>query len=301
VPENAYFERLHELGYAINVYQTDFLDYCASADVAACRTERTAGLGPIARSSLPVGDKAAVIMLSFWALSDFARVAAHFYDAGAAATGLPVLDFDFTRRAGTVNALADFDRLIADLREAQPGEAYFAHILLPHFPYATRPDCSLKGKSEWLSRGSYGATLEERQRAYFDQLGCVTTKVGEALAAVASSPAWERSVVVIHGDHGSRITEWDPTVENVGRFGPADMISGYSTLFAIRAPGIARGYETARSPVADLLASFAGSGFRSAPALESPADRPSVVLDDRNLKPVRRHDLPADWAQRRGG
>jgi hypothetical protein len=44
------------------------------------------------------------------------------------------------------------------------------------------------------------------------------------------------------------------------------------------------------------LAALAGSGFRSA-AVELGADFvPSIVLEDLNWKPSRRHDLPDSWA-----
>ena len=301
IGKNAYFDRLRALGYEIKVHQNDFVDYCANGPVRSCVVSAAAHLGLVAESTLSTGDKAKVILYGFSWLADLARVALHLYDTtalrlGAYGLDLPIVDFESKRRPSSINALAAMDTLIADLGAARPGEAYFAHVLLPHYPYATRGYCSLKRQSEWLAQASVGVSLKKRQRAYFDQLDCVITRLGDVVDAIAASPAGENSIILVHGDHGSRITNVDPTVENLGDFAESDLLSGYSTLFAIRAPGIAPGYDSARLPVASLLAALADSGFNAIPA-GGQDGASTVVLEDQAWRPARRHPLPATWGR----
>ena len=72
------------------------------------------------------------------------------------------------------------------------------------------------------------------------------------------------------------------------------MIAGFSTLFAIRAPGVAPAYFTEREPVPSLLRDFARSDFRSAPH-PAPLPAPFVYLADEDWKPVRSVPLAPSW------
>lgn len=300
VGHNRYFDRLGQLGYRVRVYQSDFLDLCASPAVESCTVQRAVDLKPVAGTSLGATEKAALILYGFASLSEAAKKSARLYDLAAsrlAQTGvrLPLLEL---HQANATGALVAFDRVIADLRHARPGEAYVVHLLLPHHPYATSRNCDFKPLYEWQLRRSPLVTRNQRELAYFDQVTCATTKVGAALRALAASPGGARSIVIVHGDHGSRITQRDPIVENVGRFDERDLINGYSTLFAVRAADIEPGYDSTHVPVAQLLSALASSSFSSATVDLPPGFVPSVVLENRDWKPIRRHELPTSWTTR---
>ncbi len=299
IERNLYFDRLRELGYRVKVYQTDFVDYCANPAVESCSAFRATNLEPIGAARLPTGEKAALILYGFASLSSVAKVATRLYDVGVASVAAYGIDLPLIElhKPNALGALVAFDRLIADISHAQPGEAYFMHLLLPHYPYATRPDCAIKNLQDWRLRASRLVSPESRQSAYFDQVRCATSKIGAALQALAASPAGDRSIIIVHGDHGSRITRVDPTVENADRFDERDMINGFSALFAVRAAGIEPGYEAARLPIAQLLSAVARSGFRSARVVLGPDFTPSVMLENRGWKPIRRHELPTSWTR----
>src|SRR5690606_25049734 len=53
----------------------------------------------------------------------------------------PRLPHHEAARSSTAGALMAFDALTAELNRARAGDAYFAHILAPHFPYIVRADC----------------------------------------------------------------------------------------------------------------------------------------------------------------
>lgn len=298
LPKNAYFDQLRSQGFRLKIYQTDFLDYCFEQEVSSCTQHTADDPGPVAVSSLATGDKAQLIFFSFAARSDGFLVASWLYDtaaqyARAYSVPLPLIWANAKRHTTPVAALRDFENLIGDLSHAEPGDAYFAHILLPHFPYAVKPDCSLNKADEWMMRRSTGV-IKQRQQAYAAQIKCVFVKVEQALQALDRSPAGKDTIVIIHGDHGSRITQIDPAMENEGRFTDDDMIAGYSTLFAVRATGMTPGYDAQRLPAAQILTTLARSQFRSHLSLP-PGYKHSVVLEDASWKPMRRYDMPKSW------
>jgi hypothetical protein len=301
--QNAYFTRLRELGYDLHVYQTDFVDYCDPALVRSCVSVGAKDMSPVAQVDMPTFEKAKLILYNFWDLSAAGEFAIRGYNKALApwlrthGLPLPAVETDLSRRPSITGALVAFDRLTAELAHAVPGQAYFAHVLLPHYPYATRRDCTLKPVGEWLERRSPGASWQVRQAGYFDQVGCLLTKLDALLGTLASSPHGRNAVVVVHGDHGARITRFDPVIENDGAFDDHDLVGSYSTLFAVRAPAIAPGYDAGRVPVARLVAKLAQSGLTSVDVDLGTEFTPSVVLENSDWKPMTRRELPSAWAR----
>lgn len=298
---NSYFDHLKHMGYAISVYQTNFVDYCGNPAVVACHETGAADMEPVLHSSLDTLDRAKLLLASFSQLSDIGLVVSTGIDIGAmtiASAGLDVTPPHIAMRlnTSTLGGRATLEQLENALRHARPGQAYFAHVLLPHYPYASREDCTIKSTGDWLTRHSPDHSIHQRNEAYFEQVRCVTNRVGDLLDALAASPAGARSIVLIHGDHGSRITRHDPMVENIKRFDAEDIRAGYSTLFAIRAAGIAPGYDNQPRSVASLLQQLAVSGFNNAADSGSSAAH-AITLEDSDTRPVQRYPLPEAWAE----
>jgi hypothetical protein len=294
---NAYFDGLRAEGYTLNVYQTDFVELCGSRTDVRCVTYPSAGLSNIAASTLSRSEKSSLIVFNLLALSDLAeRVTRSLegYRRLARVGGIEIPRIMLKERAktSTIHSLTVTDQLVADLGKAQPGQAYVAHLLLPHYPYVTRPDCSLRPRSEWAYR-RFSPPIREREKAYFDQLLCVTNKVSAVLAALEHSPAARNYIVIVHGDHGSRITVSDP-VSTSKRIQDRDLIAGFSTLFAVKAFAIPAGYEAAPISAPLILKALAESDFARAPAPVE-GTRPAVMLDDERWRPARRTVLPSNW------
>jgi hypothetical protein len=96
-------------------------------------------------------------------------------------------------------------------------------------------------------------------------------------------------VIIIHGDHGSRIVGTRPAVENTTQT-VRDYAMTYSTLFAIRAPGIEPGTIEGRAALDELLEDFARSDFHTAPPSGSrPAE---IILATMDWRPKKRVSLP---------
>jgi hypothetical protein len=91
------------------------------------------------------------------------------------------------------------------------------------------------------------------------------------------------AIVIIHGDHGSRITLIEPQLPGATRMSPADFADSYSTLFAVRSTQLAAGYDRRLMPITCLLRSLVQTEFRSVSAIEGCVTTPTVFIsaDDR--------------------
>lgn len=93
--------------------------------------------------------------------------------------------------APVVSALS-FDRLIAEEAELAPRGRYsFIHLLVPHPPYVLRGDCSYDtegSKTDWQQ-----------------QADCTMKLLLELTARLHELDRFDDSLIVVHGDHGSRL------------------------------------------------------------------------------------------------
>ncbi len=134
--ESAYFRHLRALGYRLRVYQSDYLDYCQVPGMtyAACTAYPSNSIGALASTALRPLERARFIFNSFAASSGYLRRARDVYGRlRAAHPGLPLPDWaDAVSRVGPLAVLPVLKQLEADLRSASRGDAYFAHLLVPH-------------------------------------------------------------------------------------------------------------------------------------------------------------------------
>jgi hypothetical protein len=298
VGPTVHFQKLADQGYRLKILQSSFAEFCAGTPFADCTTYSASSptatlyvpLSTGERTQLLLAKMATLTALSRGATSAVRRISKLFRRAGIAQPRLPHHE---AGRSSTAGALMAFDALTAELHRAQPGDAYFAHLLAPHFPYIVRADCSYLPWEDWKSRLSRTA-VSERQHAYFDQVRCTTAKLKIALNAFRRSSAGPNSVVIVHGDHGSRISRKDANLQNVGTFDESDLLAGFSTLFAVRAPKLTAKYIEEPQPIALLLRDFTTSQFQNAPR-PLVGTKHSVMLDDGDWKPQRRYPLPEQW------
>jgi len=99
-------------------------------------------------------------------------------------------------------------------------------------------------------------TPESRRRrytAYYNQIRCTLRKLATLFDAMKAVGTYEEAIILVHGDHGSRIALIDPTAENLSRLTPEDYIDSFSTLFAAKVPGLAPGVEAGASPISAIL------------------------------------------------
>ncbi|MEO7189960.1 MAG: hypothetical protein ABI051_02780 [Vicinamibacterales bacterium] len=242
---NALFDSFNARGQQIHVYQTPHLDFCDGPQVASCLT--LPSFNPVSAYMDDAVEKDASVAAFFKTLYAHSYLLYFYADwmqqvspvpfHGVAVPHLDVYAF-----------VHWFDRIVDDIRQAQRGDVFFAHILTPHAPHLL--DAACKPQRRWTTPYSlevHGTQPQvERNRLreqhdgwYNEQASCVIARLGTLLDAVDHVPALRDATIVIHGDHGSRVSStryWE------GMSGE-DLVANYSTLFAIRGPGVATGYD----------------------------------------------------------
>lgn len=292
-----YLAGLRKAGYALSIYQSNFLDICSGADEELCVTYDRGSLQPFADVGLSVSDKVEVLLARYLGASRLLTAAQWYYrfgEFGEWAKSRPrPQGFKTLRDSWSIAGQRAMDRYVSDLKQARAGNAYLIHAMFPHYPYVTSPDCAVKPVSTWLRRID-ARSQTEREEAYFDQLRCTMRYVDRIVAAVNESPAGDNAIMIIHGDHGSRIVNVDPTEARRGTINREQLITSFSTLFAVRVPGQqARNHPGIISAPA-ILQALVQDGFKTAPAIVTDT-QPSVILDDSRWKPTQPIALPTDW------
>jgi hypothetical protein len=293
---NAYFERLEQAGYTIRAHRIDYLDVCAGGVApSACGSYGETSLAVL--HSLPASpvEKLSVVAGVFLEGSDAVMRLKHAYDRSRpwllnAGVHLPAWSWD-RNRVAPIAAMAALDSIAADLARSQPGEVFFAHLMLPHNPYVYDSECRARPPAEWRQRRDYDEVHLEagesntragralRYSLYLQQLRCAHLKIDELLDAIPPSLR-DGAVVVVHGDHGSRIGLNEPNSRRESSFSATDYADFFSTLFAVRSAGIDRGYDRLATPLTCLLRTLVESDFRSVARLNECSSRNVVFFND---------------------
>ena len=308
---NAYFAWLARQGSAITVYQPDFQDLCGAFVVprAACHTYEARSLRTLDRLAVPAREKLLVVAGTFLNRSEaYLRAKRKYQDIRRALAGrnLALPAWSWERGTATpVGTMPLFDRLASEVSSAVRGRAIFAHLLMPHYPYVYDAACVPRPPSQWRSRWS-GDILEmgdarnntpesraERYALYAQQVACVQRQLARIIDAVPAALRGD-AVIVIQGDHGSRISLVEAMAANAGRAAPADFADHFSTLFAIRSPALHAGTDPRAASIACLLRTLAESGFSST-AAAADCSAPPRVFVRRAGEPPQPHALPGAW------
>jgi len=296
---NTYFDALRAQGFNVKVFQSSYLDFCTSSGVTNCTSYWHASLRPVYLSNLSHTDKRSIITWAFISQSNYFAKLASKYDRLIKAEFPELTKFKvnrfFNSQMSTLPTLRAFDLFILGLRDAKPGDAYFAHLLLPHDPFIVDRQCNLLPRADWRYRRRYEVdrrTFEGQE----NQLRCVEKKLTEALDAIGGSRVGSKNLVaIIHGDHGSRMVHTNPIAPLPLSYQSGDLVRAYSTLFAIKAPGITAGYVEQPAPVSWLLAEAARSRFSSAPDARRAPKGQRVFVADTDWKVRGTTTLPAYW------
>lgn len=265
-----YFADLDRRGYRIKAVLPAYFDLCVKQKLTHCRTFQSSALSAMSGTAIGATDRAAVFGFAMLNLVPAARAVADRVRPDPRAR--------LAQNRGklfSLTSLGEFDRFIADLPELRRGEVRFAHLLLPHDPYMLAADCTLKPAAAWLDEHGPGA-VAAREAAYAEQVTCLQTRLARMLDALDRSAAGREAIVLIHGDHGSRIAPSQPFVD-----GPAlsqrELLMAYSTLFAIRVPGEAGGEVGGTHALDELMADFRARDFASAPRPAPAATRVAAI------------------------
>ncbi len=293
--ESAYFLHLARLGYRLHVYQPDYVDFCRVPGIvySSCLNYNGRKAGFVHLPDLGTIERAEFLRNTLFGGSGYLRRARELYGRVRRSIGGTALPEWVATGVAPISVLPVFRQLERDLRSASPGEAYFAHLLIPHHPYILDASCRPRPQiEEWLYNSAplppselvrnTDATRAERYRRYFDQIRCSQRLLDGVFRTMEKAGLWQVATVIIHGDHGSRIMRRLPIERNAPHLGPGDFLDGFSTLFAVRAPGGQGGVV----PGARSLQHLLGEVF-NVPV----DDLPHKVYLRANGKTLKAHDL----------
>ena len=227
VTKNRYFEVMSKRGYRIHVLQTDYIDFCKdddAVDLASCSTYTLESPKAFESIEIDTFQKARAITGMFFQLSTLMKQWRQSYKAlvkSAESRGVDLPPWPFRAgRMSTVSSMELLPILEGEIENLEPGDLYFAHLLLPHFPYAFDRSCALRPNPvTWLTYKSPALrptrnspeTRAERYAHYLEQVECTTRRLGELLGRVLARENMRDTMVIIHGDHGSRINLTTPS------------------------------------------------------------------------------------------
>lgn len=268
----AYFRTLQQRGYGLHVYESSYMDLCHAAGIQLqeCTTYPVASLGLLQDLKLQASEKAYAIANAVVTQSSVLHVLNKVYERGVrgmlARTGLQAPGWRWQPPSfGPLHVPAVIDRLSEDVLRHPRGHAFFAHLILPHYPYVFDSSCTLRSRTaDWLTnRIASTDTLvyntadsrAQRYERYVEQIRCVLSRLDELLAQLESRGLLADATIIINGDHGSRIPLHFPsgTTLAAGVLEEADYRDTFSTLLAIKAPGVSPGYDAAPASLVELL------------------------------------------------
>jgi hypothetical protein len=301
---NATISQLRERGYQVHVVDTEYLDLCnvsgqPVADECASYTLNT--IASIRDLPASARTKAGMILDMLVHRSELdlrIRLA---------------LGWSEPRRLTAVSTLRASDSIVSLLRGARLGDAYLIHMMFPHFPYAFDSECRLRpDPKEWLDRADPAAAphdnkvVDSRRRRYsryLEQVICTQKLLSRMFDALVEAGVFDQSIVLVHGDHGSRITAAPPEPPFLDEMAPRDYIDAFATLFAAKLPGVAGGIDRRVLPLENLTAAVARDERLPADAVSEPpfvwVKVGSTHFDQRPLPPFAHGSVGAESADGR--
>jgi hypothetical protein len=254
---NPYFEDLASRGYRTAVFQTSLMNFCANHQVDLCDTFDS--FDPAGAASADLRNAT----VDLWRTLLRAYEPSYLSEYG---TRLLRAVYGIEDRELGIIGVADrydvqqfprlFDRFTTFVTGVPRGSHVFAHFMVPHAPYLLTEDCVVSGRFDagyYLATRFSAAEQDAKRREYFElyftQLRCVVAKLDALLTAVGGVAAFSDAVIVIHGDHGSRISRGSLAKEQQ----PDDMIANYATYFAIRRPALEPGVDCEFVPLSQIF------------------------------------------------
>jgi hypothetical protein len=295
--DNPWFDMLHEQGYRFHVLESDYMRFFDPGETGVnpygdTRMAYTAAtLKPVETADLTTVQKIPFILSTYFTRSYFLKLVGSAYtDLSFSNLGgtmaLPRWDLH-GNYPGALATLQVMDLFTDQLRQAGPGQAFFAHIVLPHSPYGLDRDCQpelqpgkwlLTGDKRLVPRTNTPKSRALRYPLYLDQVFCLQSRLDAMFQILKDKGLWERAVVIIHGDHGSRICLWPPIPSMKDKLAASDFMDCFSTLFVVKGPGIEEGYNRQLLPLDHLFGRLFRDGIPPGdPELEN---NPWVYLQD---------------------
>jgi hypothetical protein len=275
--DSAYFSMLQQRSYQLHLYQSTYMDLCHASGVHTrnCLTYPVASLGSLQDVPLRADEKARFMVAALFTRSRVVRLLIREYEQVVreplARHGLNLPEWRLEAPSfGPLPIPAVLEQLTADILAYPRGHAFFAHLMVPHYPYVFDQRCELRPRAaDWLTNHiapptslvyNTAESRALRYERYTDQVRCVLSMLDDLLATLDSHGLLDQATIVVNGDHGSRIPAHFPSGLTLAGdvLTETDYRDTFSTLYAIKAPGVPSGYVQQPASVVNLLDHYLG-------------------------------------------
>jgi hypothetical protein len=253
--QNALFTSVEDLGYRLNVYQTGHMDLCQSNRESLDRCWQYPL--PNVHSAIESENtrlRFIILIKTLLGQSRLLRVLladARWYSSVEVAVHEPRL----------------FEVLSQDIQKRAMGNYFFAHALIPHGPFIYQADCSAsydlhpaltvgRGRNEPVLSELSEDVYEVRNGLYFGQIDCALKNLQSLIDGMKNDGNYDRAIIIVHGDHGSRIGPYSNSFENQHLLRQEHYRAEFSTLFAVKYPGSEFSISEQALPIPYLLEEF---------------------------------------------
>ena len=271
--DNRWFDVLRERGYQIQVVQTDYLRFCAGSDVEVCHTYPPNSVGSLRKESdVKRWTTVKAILQTYLEIPLRYDALGPLYESrvrpAANALGIELPEWNWgSINFGPIAAKRAFADMVGAIKRRPEGRAFFAHLILPHNAYLLAAGCNPDGnflnwvfRKESIRHPELSNTPTSRVRRYmhyFEQIRCTYRLLDGLFAEMRANGSFDSATIFVHGDHGSRIALHDPTFELAALLSARDIVDGYSTLYAVRMPGLAPSVSPEMRSIQSLFAEHA--------------------------------------------
>ncbi len=282
IKSNAYFKNLHEQGYNINVYQSNFMRFCDPLYVREkdCLIYQHDALDEKVIAYLSFGKRVKLLWYTFARRQPIVNKLFFSLYYLSSIDGEPPekpLLLDLFASVGAMSVPSVIDKITQDVTTSNGGNLYFAHLLIPHSPYTWDAQCQLVEPiytwggptvhTEFSTKEAYlisKTKWSDFYRAYFKQVRCNKLKLQQLFTSMKNAGKFENSIIIIHSDHGSRIAENEPVYAESHTVSSRDIQDGFSTLFAIKIPGEPASYDPDVKSLNKIFFQYMGKGVEQA-------------------------------------
>jgi hypothetical protein len=302
--ENRYFESYLKKGYTIRTYESDYLLYSAP-EYPSVQGNRYQGNNLKALHLVRLGWLARMRQLFVIYLQ------ADGVWWGAWTRFLPE-HFHLSRLPMGPLVTQDIwpGQIFRDYRAATENTLFFAHLMMPHYPYVYTQEGFVRDPREWKHQelvftDDRASEYWRQYELYGEQVYFLTSQLESFLQQLKATGSYDSATIIIHGDHGSRLRllkaseRWHreqlsakpgfcPPVSRydyVGQPEAQDLLNRFATFLAIKLPGM-NSPEIIREPGSVLY--FLQRTFQYRDASErDPGEINSVYLFDPDGSPRR--------------
>lgn len=269
------FERMTANGYEGYIFQSTWINFCSAKNVhyRTCRTYMGESVLSMISRIPDMADRLEISLALYGLSFPLAYKALEFYTR-VLVPRLPDMLPTF-RTPGQPLSLMAFDILddleTSVIRNADKKSFYFAHVLMPHGPYSVDSSCTLRQPiGFWRSSTDPEAmkqgvenTIQSRRDAledYYQQVSCLYVVIDRMLSSWQEAGLLDNLVIVMHGDHGSRVSlNWPKSSDRPSAESSQNDRDNFQTHFAYRIAGNSGRLDERKVGLQDWFAEFFGA------------------------------------------